>query len=127
MRKSSWTRTRMHGPAASMEKPMLAKEERKEASLGATRKTGSAGNGKMKANAPEEKTVHGRYPIPKTKREAMPRAPTRIRTLAIPKGDLENEADQKEGGSPRSGGRTRDKNVGPRRMAQGINPSAAPS
>ena len=125
MKRSSWTRTRMHGPAASMEKPMLAKEERKEASLGATRKTGSAGNGKMKANAPEEKTVHGRHLIQKTKREAVPRAPTR--TLAIPKGNLEKEADPKEGGSPRSGGRAHDKNVEPRQMAQGINLSAAPS
>ena len=106
---------------------MLAKEERKAASLGATRKAGSAGNGKAKASAPEEKTVHGRHLILKTRREAVPRAPTRIRTLAIQKGNLEKEADPKKGGSPRSGGRTHDKNVAPRQMAQGTNLSAAPS
>ena len=59
----------------------------------------------MKANAPKAKTAHGRLLTPKKRKEAVPRAPTRIRTLAIPKGDLEKEADQKEGGSPRSGGK----------------------
>ncbi len=127
MKRSSWTRTRMHGPAASMEKPTLAKEERKEASQEATQKTGSAGNGKMKANAPEERNVHGRHLILMTNREAVPRAPTRIRTLANPTGNLEREADQKDEGSPSSGGRVHDKNVAPRQMAQGTNLSAAPS
>ena len=115
MKRSSWTRTRMRGPAVSMEKLMLEKEERKEASLVTTRGMENAGNGKMKANAPEEKIVHGRHLTLKTRREAVPRAPTR--TLAIQKGNLEKEADQKEGGSPRSGGRVHDKNVEPRRMA----------
>ena len=110
-----------------MEKPMLAKEERKEASLGATRKAGTAGNGKVKASAPEERTVHGRHLILKRKREAVPRAPTRIRTLAIPTDNLEKEADQKDEGSPRSGGRVHDRNVEPRQMAQRTNLSAAPS
>ena len=87
----------------------------------------SAGNGSDKADAPKVKTARGRLLTPKKRKEAVPRAPTRIRTLAIPKGDLEKEADQKEGGSPRSGGRARDKNVEPRQMAQGINLSAAPS
>ena len=117
----------MRGPAVLMEEPMLEKEERKEASLAATRQAGTAGNGKTKASAPEERIVRGRPLTLKIRREAVPRAPTRIRTLAIPKGNLEKEADQKEGGSPRSGGRAHDRNVEPRRMAQGINPSAAPS
>ena len=114
MKRSSWTRTRMLGPAISIEKLMLEKEERKEASQ-AIRKAETAGNGKVKANAPEERIVHGRHLTLKTRREAVPRAPTR--TLAIQKGNLEKEADQKEGGSPRSGGRVHDKNVEPRRMA----------
>ena len=127
MKRSSWTRTKVRGLTASMEKPMLAKEERKEASLGATRKTGNAGNGKMKANAPEEKTVHGRHLILKTRREAVPGVPTRTRTLAIPTDNLEQEADQRVGGSPRSGGKVHDKDVGPRQMAQRTNLPAAPS
>ena len=127
MKRSSWTRTKMHGPAVSMEKPTLAKEVRKAASLGATRKTGSAGNGKAKVNAPEETTVHGRHLTPKIRREAVLEVPTRTRTLATPTGNLEKEADQRSGGSPRSGGRVHDKNVEPRRMAQRTNLSAAPS
>ena len=86
----------------------------------------SAGNGSDKADAPKVKIARGRLLTPKKRKEAVPRAPTRIRTLAIPKGDLEKEADQKRG-SPRSGGRARDENVEPRQMAQGINLSAAPS
>ena len=127
MRRSSWTRTKVHGPAVSMEKPTLAKEVRKAASLGATRRTGSAGNGATRASAPEETTVHGRHPTLKTKREAVPKVPTKTRRLAIPKGNLEKEADQESGGSHRSGGKAHDKNVGPRQMAQRTNPSAAPS
>ena len=110
-----------------MERPTLAKEERKAASLGATRKQGTAGNGKAKVNAPEEKTVHGRHLILKTRREAVPGVPTRTRTLAIPTGNLEKEADQRSGGSPRSGGKVHDKDVGPRQMAPRTNLSAAPS
>ena len=127
MKRSSWTRTKVHGPAVLMEKPMLAKEVRKAASLGATRKMGSAGNGATKASAPEEITVHGRHPTLKTKREAVPKVPTKRRRLAIPKGNLEKEADQESGGSLRSGGKVHDKNVGPRQMAQRTNLSAAPS
>ena len=108
-----------------MEKLMLGKEERKVASLAATREAETADNGKMKANAPEEKIARGRHLILKTKREAVPRAPTRIRTLAIPTGNLEKEADQKDEGSPESGGRVHD--VAPRQMALGTNLSAAPS
>ena len=108
-----------------MEKPTLAKEVRKAASLGATREQGTAGNGAVKASAPEDKTVHGRHPTPKTRREAVPRVPTR--TLAIPRGNLEKEADQESGGSLRSGGKVHDKDVGPRQMAQRTNLPAAPS
>ncbi len=110
-----------------MEEPMLEKEERKEASLATTLRAGTAGNGKVKANAPEETTVHGRHLTPKIRREAVLEVPTRTRTLAIPTGNLEKEADQRSGGSPRSGGRVHDKNVEPRQMAQEINLSAAPS
>ena len=117
----------MLGPAVSMEKLMLAKEERKAASLGATRKQGTAGNGAARASAPEENTVHGRHLILKTRREAVPEVPTETRTLAIPMDNLEREADERVGGSPRSGGKVHDKDVGPRQMAQRTNLPAAPS
>ena len=128
MKRSSWTRTKMHGPAALMEKPTPAREmARKAASLGATRKMGSAGNGATKASAPEEITVHGRHPTLKTKREAVPKVPTKRRRLAIPKGNLEKEAGQENGGSHSSGGKVHARNVEPRQAAKRTNLPAAPS
>ena len=115
----------MRGPAILMEKLMLGKEERKVASLAATRETETADNGKMKVNAPEERIARGKHPIPTKRKEVVPRATTR--TLAMGMGNLEKEADQKEEGSPKSGGKAQDKNVAPRQMASGTNPSAAPS
>ena len=115
----------MRGPAVLMEKLMLGKEERKVASLAATREAETADNGKMKANAPEEKIARGRHLILTKRKEVVPRATTR--TLAMEMGNLEKEADQKEEGSPKSGGKAQDKNVAPRQMASGTNPSAAPS
>ena len=125
MKRNSWTETKMHGPAILMAKLMLVKEGRKVASLAATRETETADNGKMKVNAPEEKIVRGKHPIPTKRKEVVPRATTR--TLAMGMGNLEKEADQKEEGSPKSGGKAQDKNVAPRQMALGTNPSAAPS
>ena len=117
----------MLGLAALMEKPMLEKEERKAASLEATRKQGTAGNGAVKASAPEEIPVHGRHLTLRRRREAMPGVPTM--TLAIPngKGNLENEAGQDKGGSLRSGGKAHDQDVAPRRMAPRTDPPATPT
>ena len=108
-----------------MEKPMLEKEERKAASLEATRKQETAGNGAVKAGAPEETPVHGRHLTLRRRREAVPRVPTK--TLAIPRGNLENEAGQDKGGSLRSGGKAHDQNVAPRRMAPRTDPPATPT
>ena len=63
----------MRGPAVLMEELMLGKEERKVASLAATREAETADNGRMKASAPEVKTVHGRFPILKKRKEVDPR------------------------------------------------------
>ena len=125
MKRNYWTRTKMLGLAALMEKPTLVKEERKAASLEATRKQGTAGNGAVKASAPEETPVHGRHLTLRRRREAVPRVPTK--TLAIPRGNLENEAGQDKGGSLRSGGKAHDQDVEPRRMAPRTDPPATPT
>ena len=106
MRRSYWTRTKVHGPTALMAKPIPAREVvRKAASLGETRELGTAGNGAMKASAPEAKTVLGRLPILRTKREVELEALARKRKMPV-RGDkdLEKEAGQKRGRNPSSGG-----------------------
>ena len=98
-KRNYWTRTKVHGPAASMVKLIPAMEVvRKPASLGETREQGTAGNGAMKASDPEAKTVHGRHPILRRRREAEPRALARKREMPA-RGDrnLEKEAGPKRG------------------------------
>ena len=126
MKRNYWTRTKVLGLAALMEKPTLVKEDRKAASLEATRKQETAGNGAVKASAPEETHVHGRHlTLRRRRREAAPRVPTK--TLAIPRDNLEKEAGQDKGGSLRSGGKAHDQDVEPRRMAPRTDPPATPT
>ena len=110
-----------------MEKPMLEKEERKAASLEATRKQGTAGNGAVKASAPEEIPVHGRHLTLRRRREAVPGVLTETLAIPIDKGNLENEAGQEKWGSHRSGGKADDQNVAPFRMAARTDPPATPT
>ena len=117
----------MLGLAALMEKPTLAKEERKAASLEATRKQGTAGNGAVKASAPEEIPVHGRHLTLRRRREAVPGVLTETLAIPIDKGNLEDEAGQETGGGHKSGGKADDKNVAPRRMAPRTNPPVMPT
>ena len=96
----------MHGPIALMEKPIPAREVvRKEASLGETRKLGTAGNGATKASAPEARTVLGRLPTLRRRREVELVALARRNKMPV-RGDkdLEREAGQKRGKSLRRGG-----------------------
>ena len=117
----------MLGLAALMEKPTLAKEERKAASLEATRKQGTAGNGAVKASAPEEIPVHGRHLILRRKEEAVPGVLTQTLAIPIDEGNLEDEAGRETGGGHKSGGKADDKDVAPRRMAPRTNPPVMPT
>ena len=117
----------MLGPAVSMERPTLAKEERKAASLEATRKQGTAGNGAVKASAPEEIPVHGRHLILRRREEAVPGVLTQTLAIPIDEGNLEDEVGRETGGSHKSGGRTEDKNVASLQMATRTDPPATPT
>ena len=95
----------MRGLVVLMEEPMLGKEERKVASLAATREAETADNGKMKASAPEERIVHEKLPILSKRKEADPRVLARRKREKPARGDknLENVAGQKQGRNPSSG------------------------
>ena len=90
-----------------MAKPILEQKVvvRKAASLGETLVLGIAGNGAMKASALEARIAPGRLPTLRKRKEAEPKALTRIPRKGIPvRGDRmrESAAGQEQGRNPRN-------------------------